>query len=143
MQIPGFSHVALRPRVTQDVGLRARYGGPDFPLGGPTLPVIFSNGPYSFHEGDLFTPLTGNYVFDPPWELPTQNYFGGGGCVGGWWRQPNVFNPLQFTPEYGLALSNRGYAKSVPDAGLGGLIAGQFSVEPLVDSGGRYAAGGY
>lgn len=140
----GFTHPTLRPRVVADVGIAYRINeGPGLPPGHPMLPIIEAAGsPYRWYEGDLFTPLTGNYVFDPPWELPTSSYFGGGGCVGGWWRQPNVFTPRQAAPQSGPFL-NTGFATNVPATGLNGLIAGQFSTEPLLDDGGRYAEGGY
>lgn len=77
---------------------------------------------YSFHEGDLFTPGTQNYVFDYPWELPMGTIWGHG-----FLRTPNTFNPLQPQQLY----SN----PNVVINGIGGLIAGQMALQPLESTG--------
>lgn len=77
---------------------------------------------YHFHEGDLFTPGTGNYVFESPFELPMNTIWGHGFA-----RQPNVFNPLQPSPLYS--------GPTVKIAGIGGLIAGQMALQPLESTG--------
>lgn len=138
------SFPALRKRHGGNVGLEQFWNSPNdesLLVGHPQLPVIISSGsPYNWHEGDLFTPLTGNFVFDPLWELPTTNYFGGGAGVGGWWHMPNVFSPRQFAPVLGLT-SDRGFVVNVPYTGVNGLIAGQFAREPLTGADGEFAGG--
>jgi len=75
---------------------------------------------YHFHEGDLFNPGTGNYVFEPVWELPIHPFWGDGGVP----YKPNRFSPLQpptpYVPHY------------TTTQGLGGLQAGQLYAQPLV-----------
>jgi hypothetical protein len=120
------------------VGLSYREAVGDLPAGHPQLPAVLLLGsPYMYHQGDLIDAGhgTGNYVWESPWELPTQNIFGGGGVIAGWWRKPNTFSVRQAAPPV--------YVPQMTDAGLDGLIAGQFSRAPLMDEGGRYAAGGH
>lgn len=77
---------------------------------------------YHYHEGDLFTPGTGNYVFEYPFEFPVQTIWGMG-----FLRKPNTFNPQQ--PPQMQAVPN------VTINGIGGLIAGQFAMQPLESDG--------
>jgi hypothetical protein len=79
-------------------------------------------GVYAYHEGDLFTPGTQNYVFDYPWETPVATVWGHG-----FLRTPNTFNPLQ-PPQ--LYSHPRVYTN-----GIGGLIAGQMALQPLESTG--------
>lgn len=77
---------------------------------------------YQYHEGDLFTPGTGNYVFEPTTELPLQTVWGNA-----FLRKPNRFNPEQPPQVY-----------SQPNVfinGIGGLVAGQFAFQPLETEG--------
>lgn len=76
-------------------------------------------GVYFFHEGDLFTPGTGNFVFENGFELPLQTIWGQA-----FLRTPNTFNPIQPRPLIA--------PQQVTRTGLGGLQAGQFELEPLV-----------
>jgi hypothetical protein len=55
----------------------------------------FQPGIAYYHEGDLFTPGTGNYVFENGFELPIQTIWGQA-----FLRTPNTFNPLQPRPIY-------------------------------------------
>lgn len=73
---------------------------------------------YHYHEGDLFTPGTQNYVFDYPFELPMMTIWGNA-----FLRQPNTFNPLQ--PPQMMSQPN------VMLNGIGGLVAGQMAFQPL------------
>jgi hypothetical protein len=78
----------------------------------------FQPGIYYFHEGDLFTPGTGNFVFVNGFELPLVTMWGKG-----FLRTPNTFNPLQPRPLVA--------PQTVTASGLGGLQAGQFQLDPL------------
>lgn len=77
---------------------------------------------YHYHEGDIFTPGTGNYVFEYPFEFPLQTIWGIG-----FLRQPNTFPPVQ--PPQVIANPN------VFTNGIGGLIAGQYALQPLESDG--------
>lgn len=73
---------------------------------------------YHFHEGDLFTPGTQNYVFDYPWELPLYTIWGQA-----FLREPNTFSvyqPAQIMSQANVFLN-----------GIGGLVAGQMALQPL------------
>lgn len=76
-------------------------------------------GIYFYHEGDLFTPGTGNYVFEPWFELPLVTIWGNA-----FLRRPNTFNPLQTAQVQVLP--------NIVNNGIGGLQAGQFELEPLL-----------
>jgi hypothetical protein len=76
-------------------------------------------GLYHYHEGDLFNPGTGNYVFEYPFELPLQTIWGMA-----FLRRPNTFNPIQ--PIQSFAPPN-----VVPN-GIGGTVAGQIIFQPLI-----------
>jgi hypothetical protein len=73
---------------------------------------------YNYHEGDLFTPGTGNFVFEINLELPLVTIWGNA-----FLRTPNVFNPYQPPP---IIMQN-----NVTQGGLGGLQAGGIQFEPL------------
>ena len=77
-------------------------------------------GIYNYHEGDLFTPGAGNFVFEPTFELPIETLWGFGFI-----RNPNTFSPLQqpqvFSPP------------TVVNNGIGGLVAGQIALQPLIE----------
>ncbi len=75
---------------------------------------------YRFHEGDLFTPGTGNWVFESGFELPLNTIWGFG------FLGPNKapFDPRQ--PPQIVALP-----RVIPN-GIGGIQAGQFNFQPLV-----------
>lgn len=81
---------------------------------------------YHFHEGDLFTPGTQNYAFDPFQELPMNTIWGHG-----FMRTPNAFKveqpkPIAFIPPGTV------YVKI---NGIGGLVAGQMALQPLESQG--------
>jgi len=75
-------------------------------------------GIYHFHEGDLFTPGTGNWVLDPSLEVPLNTIWGNA-----FLRTPNTFNPIQPPQVYAN--------QTVSTVGLGGLVAGQIIFQPL------------
>lgn len=76
-------------------------------------------GIYHYHEGDLFTPGSGNFVFEPNFELPLQTLWGNA-----FLRKPNTFNPIQ--PPQIWSQPN------VVQNGIGGLQAGQMELQPLL-----------
>ena len=80
---------------------------------------------YAFHEGELFTPGTGNFVYETNFELPVKTLRGGGGANQG---TPYPINrwPVGFVPQ---VWSN----PTVMIYGLGGLQAGAFVQQPLLD----------
>lgn len=78
-----------------------------------------SGGVYHMHEGDLFTPGTGNWVLDPSQETALQTVWGHA-----FLRVPNVFNPIH--PQ--IVFSD----PTVVTNGLAGLIAGQMVMQPLI-----------
>lgn len=72
-----------------------------------------------YHEGDLFTPGTGNFVFQPTTELPMVTIWGNA-----FPRRSGAFPPLQPPQLY----SN----PNVVLNGIGGLQAGTMELEPLL-----------
>lgn len=77
-----------------------------------------ANALYQYHEGDVFTPGTQNYVFEYPFEFPLQTIWGHG-----FLRTPNTFSPRQ--PSQVPSPAN------VMINGIGGLQAGQIATQPL------------
>jgi hypothetical protein len=79
-----------------------------------------------FHEGDLFTPGTGNYVFEPAFELPIKGIVGQGGARQGV-KYPDgrwpIFAAVAPIVSYPLATTQ----------GYGGLQAGALVQQPLLD----------
>lgn len=75
-------------------------------------------GVYNFHEGDLFTPGTSNWVMDPSHETALMTVWGHA-----FLRSPNTFNPIQPVQVYAnpTAVLN----------GIGGPVAGQLALQPL------------
>lgn len=73
---------------------------------------------YSYHEGALFTPGTGNFVFEPNFELPLHTIWGRGFI-----RNPNTFPVLQHPQVYANP--------TVTPNGIGGLQAGTIDLTPL------------
>jgi hypothetical protein len=111
-------------------GYPSERGGTD-----PTAPVQKSDtqggtpntdypagGLYHFHEGDLFTPGTGNYVYDAPFELPMKTLWGGS-TAQAFLRTPNVWKVLQPPQVYSQP--------TVKTSGIGGPVAGQMILQPL------------
>lgn len=75
-------------------------------------------GLYQFHEGDLFTPGTGNWAMDPSHETPLATDWGGG------FLYPMNQFPVTQPPQVYV---NPAYSQH----GIGGLIAGQMALTPL------------
>jgi hypothetical protein len=99
-----------------------------FGVGSPQLPYPQGNGTfYHFHEGDLFTPGSQNFVFESPLELPLQSIWGGGGAAQGFLIEGSgngFFNPYQSPQIYS--------EQRVFTNGLGGLQAGELEFYPLI-----------
>lgn len=117
----------LRKRTPQTVsGGNTRIAGGVFGDGKPTAYAWTDVNPanvahiYRYHEGDLFTPGAQNFVFEPNFELPLQAVWGFGFI-----RNPNPFKPTQPPQVWSHP--------TVTSVGLGGLQAGQFDFQPLID----------
>ena len=114
---PGFFSGALS-RVMSGL-----FGGIPNPAENASAEVQVPSGHlYRFHEGDLFTPGTQNFVFESPWELPLFTLWGNGTI-----RTANTFNPIQPPQVYSEA--------NVVINGLGGLMAGSIAHQPLESDG--------
>lgn len=124
-----FSFPRLRKRITAQPVVGGGMMGfiMQAPSGSPQAGLAASNvvgqqrGYYHFHEGDLFTPGTGNFVLDPVYETPLMCVWGNGSL-----RQPNVFNPLQPPQVWPLPVFKT--------QGLGGLQTGQLMLAPLMST---------
>jgi hypothetical protein len=75
-------------------------------------------GIYNYHEGDLFSPGAGNWVFEPNFELPLVTIWGNA-----FLRRPNTFRETQ-PPQ---VWSN----PTVVQNGIGGLQAGEYELTGL------------
>lgn len=110
-------------------GLRRILAGA-FGVGHPTPSVVVGlNTPSMgfFHEGDLFDPGTGNYVFEPAFELPLKGIVGQGGTNQGTKYPDNrwpVFAAVAPVVSYPLATTQ----------GYGGLQAGTIVQQSLLDA---------
>jgi len=81
---------------------------------------------YNYHEGDLFTPGSGNYVFEPIFELPLITVWGRA-----FLRMPRVFNPIQ-PPQVWVQ-------STVNPNGIGGIVAGDMELQGLINPDGTLA----
>ena len=79
-----------------------------------------------FHEGDVFFPGTGNYVYEPMFELPFKGIVGQGGIFQG------VKYPDGRWPTFAAIAPVVSYPLGTT-AGYGGLQAGAFVQQPLLD----------
>lgn len=79
--------------------------------------------PYAWHQGDVFNPGTGQYVFESEFETPLQSIWGGGGAAQAFLRVPNTFAAIQQPQVW----SN----PNVRVNGIGGLVAGTMVLQPL------------
>lgn len=82
---------------------------------------------YQYHMGDIFTPGTQNFVFEPTTELTPLTTIWGNAFL----SKPNawpVYQPPQKWADYNKYIN-----------GIGGLIAGQYALQPLasVQNGGE------
>lgn len=120
------THPANRTRMVSEVisGAQGRIFAGEFGVGAPNFdlydvdPRSQAPGIYFYHEGDLFTPGAGNYVYESWFELPLQTVWGKG-----FLRTPNVFNPIQAVQVFSQP--------NVVNNGIGGLQSGQLELEPL------------
>ena len=124
-----------RKRVPSEivVGGMTRIGefGYGSPLDGDLQETIVQQpGLYHFHEGDLFTPGAGNYVFESPFETPIQPIWGSG--ANGGMQFPNQ-PPAPTQPPQ--VFSN----PTITTKGVGGLIPGGIVFQPLADEDGADA----
>lgn len=121
-----FGH-KLRPRMPSEQvsGGMSRIALGTFGAGSPQFPgwnVLGENafeGVYSYHEGDLFSPGAGNFVFEPNFELPLLTIWGQA-----FLRVPNTFSPIQPPQVYS-------YPTVVPN-GIGGMQAGEYDMTGLL-----------
>lgn len=115
---------ATRPRIASEqvTGGITRIIQGVFGIGAPTALAETIEGTesaaYLYHEGDVFLPGAGNFVFEPNFELPLQTVWGNGILIAAN-RWPE-FQPPQIMIQ-----------PSVPVAGLGGIEAGTFEFTPL------------
>jgi hypothetical protein len=93
---------------------------PDYVYGLVTPQVGF------YHEGDRFLPGAENYVYEPAFELPLKGIVGQGGTNQG------VKYPDGAWPVFAAAAPLVSYPLATT-AGLGGLQAGAFVAQPLLD----------
>jgi len=85
-------------------------------------PPVQNPGLYHFHQGDLFVPGTGNYVYDPAFELPMKTPWSGSTNQGFLYRANpwKVLQPPQIFSQ-----------PTVKTSGIGGLQAGMMVLQPL------------
>jgi hypothetical protein len=81
---------------------------------------------YQYHEGDLFTPGSQNFVFESIFELPIQTIWGNA-----FLRRANTFNPIQ--PPQVFSQPN------VMTNGIGGIVAGDIEFQNLINPDGDSA----
>jgi len=82
-------------------------------------PRIKTAGVYNHHQGQVLTPGTQNFVFEPGFELPTFPIAKG------------VANLQQLGP---LSPPQIYQAQSIPVGGIGGLTAGQLALQVLTEA---------
>lgn len=127
---------ALRPRANAqnpETGALSRIVAGAFGRGAPTGYVFADVDPSSiapsmalYHEGDLFTPGAENFVYEPTHELPVHAIWGGGSGVNQGLLFPVNAWPVYQPPQVWADLR-------IPTAGYGGLQAGAFVGQPLLD----------
>ena len=124
--MPGATDHQTRQRMVSEVisGANARIAGGLWGQGSPVYdvndvdPRSAAPGIYFYHEGDLFTPGAGNFVFEPWFELPLVTIWGNA-----FLRKPNTFRETQ-PPQ---VWSNH----TVVQNGIGGLQAGEYEMTGL------------
>lgn len=75
---------------------------------------------YNYHEGDVFLPGTGNYVFESIYELPLVTIWGNA-----FLRRPNTFNPLQGPQVFAQS--------TLTPNGIGGVVPGDMELQGLLN----------
>jgi hypothetical protein len=119
---------AARARIPSETisGANIRIAAGEFGAGDPRYgfaqvdPRASAPGLYYYHEGDLFAPGTGNWVFETTHELPLVTIWGKA-----FLRRPNTFSVIQ----HPQVMAN----PTVRSGGLGGLQAGTIELEPLLE----------
>lgn len=117
----------MRPRQASELvtGAQTRIRMGLFGSGSPAFAAVdvdpnpHTGGVSNYHEGALFSPGTGNFVFESGFENPLQTVWGRGFI-----RNPNTFKVTQPPQLY----SN----PQLQQNGLGGLMAGQIIGQPLL-----------
>jgi hypothetical protein len=128
------SFPALRPRVSgygPTTGAIARIFAGAFGSGSPqkVVPGAQAAAPiYAYHEGDIFRPGSENFVFESLLESPVTAWFGAGSGI----RQGTPY-PGNAWPVYAAEVPMIAHP-IVTRAGLGGLQAGAFVQQPLLDN---------
>ena len=126
----------LRPRTSahrDHTGALSRIVAGAFGVGSPIVnssaqvdPRSKASSLYAYHEGDLFTPGTGNYVFETLLELPLKTLYGGGSGINQGTPYPINAWPVGYVPPI-VSMP------TVTTFGYGGLQAGAFVQQPLLD----------
>jgi hypothetical protein len=109
------------------IGANLRIRAGEFGEGSVTAYDLFGvdarcgcGGLYNYHQGNVFFPGTGNFVFEPNFELPLQTVWGFGFI-----RNPNTFK-VQQPPQVWSQ-------PHVQTNGIGGLQAGEIEFQPLIE----------
>jgi hypothetical protein len=122
---------ALRPRIPAygHTGGISRIIAGVFGSGTPQPQVgaASPNPVYAYHEGDIFRPGTENFVFESLLELPLTAWWGAGSGI----RQGTPY-PVNAWPVFASEIPTVS-RPTVTRAGLGGLQAGAFVQQPLLD----------
>jgi len=117
---------APAPPAVSKIGGLLRILQGAFGIGAPTARSSDPNevqnsrpGPlYAMHEGDIFEPGTGNWVLDPPFDGPLNPVWGNG-----------VSYPYVWMIEQQPVAA----VNTVVTNGLGGQVAGQIALQPLIE----------
>jgi hypothetical protein len=109
-------------------GGNTRIRSGDFGSGSPAFAFETDGRPstsiYSYHEGDLFSPGSQNWVFETNFELPLITVWGKGFI-----RNPNTFNPIHGPQVWS--------SPNVVQNGLGGPVAGDMELTGLINPEGQ------
>jgi len=123
---------ALRPRLSAHdrvTGAMSRIIAGAFGTGAPVPQVVLYQG-YNitarYHQGDTFLPGAEGFVYEPTQELPIKAWWGGGSGVNqGTPYRANAWPVFGAPPVVSYPTVTR--------VGLGGLQAGAFVQQPLLD----------
>ncbi len=124
-RVPGYNHTGGISRIiagTFGSGAPSMYNQVDVDPRS-VAPVI-----YAYHRGDVFEPGAEGFVFEPLQELPLKSWWGGGSDA----NQGTPY-PVNAWPVFASAIP----IVSIPAVtrqGYGGLQAGAFVQQPLLDS---------
>ena len=128
------SFPALRPRLSAhdkpQTGAMSRIIAGAFGTGAPVPQVIMyqrDNIYASYHQGDTFLPGAEGFVFEPSQELPLKGWWGAGSGA----NQGTPY-PVNAWPVFASAIPIVS-RPTVTREGYGGLQAGSFVQQPLLD----------